>query len=187
MDSSRDFRPSAHLAKFLQLSCALRALLRNVIFKWRHPKRLTLTKTTCWILITGTGKPSWGWYLTRVEKQDHSMAPNLNMIYYNKEQGRGWINSFRKTSFGVYFHIVRHERKGSCWLLQEWDEDAAGDKVGLWAWAAVGPPGVTFLSPFFQQEGRWKWTSRDLENTELWLASWSIPSRFGACQGSEAG
>lgn len=94
-------------------------------------------------------------------------VPNPNTIYYNEEQGRGWVDSFgKKTNKETKhlldcFHTVGHTRWGQGWLLHKWDQDAAGDKVGPGLPAGV-LAGVWDLSSS-RREQRWKHISSDLE------------------------
>lgn len=120
-------------------------------------------------------------------------VPNPNTIYYNEEQGRGWVDSFekkKKTNKETKhlldcFHTVGHTRWGQGWLLQKWDQDAAGTRwdlgcqLGYWLGYGTFPPagenrgGSTFPGKHWALAGVLMCSLRALGLS--WVCGWVMP------------
>lgn len=119
-------------------------------------------------------------------------VPNPNTIYYNEEQGRGWVDSFgkktnkqrNKTLTGLFSYCGSHKVRAGLAVAE------VGSRCSWWqggTWAASWGIGWG-MGPFLQQErteveAHFQWFG----STEHWLACWCVLCVLWACHGSVAG
>lgn len=117
-------------------------------------------------------------------------VPNPNTIYYNEEQGRGWVDSFEKkkkqtkkqNTYWIVFILWVTQGEGRAGCCR------SGIKMQLGqggTWAASWGIGWG-MGPFLQQE-RTEVEAHFQGNTEHWLACWCVLCVLWACHGSVAG